>query len=72
MLGNGLSEYDQSPTDPHNLESLAYHDAVQNEHFAAFEQRDPTTGAYQRWYHPPRARTETTHSCTNVGWYAKF
>jgi hypothetical protein len=38
VFGNGLSEYDQSPTDPHNKRILAAVQGVQNEHYAAFEQ----------------------------------
>ena len=33
VLGNGLSEYDQSPPDPHNLRIIEAVDAVQNEHY---------------------------------------
>lgn len=28
VLGNGISEYDQSPTDPHNLEALEFMDVI--------------------------------------------
>ena len=45
VMGNGLTEYDQNPADPHNRRALAYMDAVQNEHFAVFEQIDHETGA---------------------------
>lgn len=38
VLGNGISEYDQDPTDPHNRDTLKFMDAIQNEHFAVFEQ----------------------------------
>eukprot|EP00466_Bigelowiella_natans_P008639 jgi/Bigna1/82827/fgenesh1_pg.98_\ len=44
VLGNGLSEYDQSPSDPHNRRIINHVGAVQNEHYAAFEQVDPSTG----------------------------
>jgi len=44
VFGNGLSEYDQDPQDPHNEGILSAVRGVQNEHFAAFEQvqRDGT------------------------------
>ena len=48
VMGNGFNEYsppNQDPTDPHNRESLQYMRAIQNEHFAAFEQVDRATGA---------------------------
>ena len=38
VFGNGLGEYDQSPTDPHNKGILAAVQGIQNEHYAAFEQ----------------------------------
>ena len=44
VLGNGLSEYDQSPTDPHNLQIVDAVAAVQNEHYGAFEQVNSKTG----------------------------
>lgn len=44
VMGNGLSEYDMNPADPHNRQALAYMDAIQNEHFAVFEQINRTTG----------------------------
>lgn len=44
VLGNGFSEYDQSPRDPHNRKILQYVNAVQSEHYAVFEQVDPKTG----------------------------
>ena len=44
VFGNGLSEYDQDPQDPHNKAILSMVNGVQNEHYAAFEQveRDGT------------------------------
>jgi hypothetical protein len=44
VFGNGLSQYDQSPTDPHNRRILDAVAGVQNEHFAVFEQVDGQTG----------------------------
>ena len=44
VFGNGLSEYDQSPSDPHSRRILTATRGIQNEHFAAFEQVDPKTG----------------------------
>ena len=38
VFGNGLSEYDQSPSDPHSRRILTATRGIQNEHFAAFEQ----------------------------------
>ena len=48
VFGNGLSEYDQSPTDPHSRRILTATRGIQNEHFAAFEQVDPATGALRK------------------------
>eukprot|EP00966_Prymnesium_polylepis_P299072 6910428-Prymnesium_polylepis.1 len=48
VFGNGLSQYDQSPTDPHNRRILSAVVGAQNEHFAAFEQVDPKTGALRK------------------------
>jgi hypothetical protein len=48
VFGNGLSQYDQSPTDPHNRRILEAVAGVQNEHFAAFEQVDAHTGALRK------------------------
>jgi hypothetical protein len=49
VFGNGLSEYDQSPTDPHSRRILSGEvKGVQNEHFAAFEQVDPATGGLRK------------------------
>lgn len=44
VFGNGLSEYDQDPSDPHSRRILNVTRGIQNEHFAAFEQVDPATG----------------------------
>ena len=38
VFGNGLSEYNQNPADPHNRRILDVVQGVQNEHYAAFEQ----------------------------------
>ena len=48
VFGNGLSEYDQSPTDPHSRRILSATKGIQNEHFAAFEQVDPATGELRK------------------------
>jgi hypothetical protein len=44
VFGNGLSQYDQSPSDPHNRRIVSVVGGVQNEHFCAFEQVDASTG----------------------------
>ena len=44
-MGNGFSEYNQSPTDPHNRRILGSMKGILNEHFAAFEQVNHRTGA---------------------------
>ena len=44
VFGNGLGEYDQNPRDPHNERILNVVDGAQNEHFAAFEQVNQSTG----------------------------
>ena len=33
-----IKRYDQDPSDPHNRDTLKFMDAIQNEHFAVFEQ----------------------------------
>ena len=44
VFGNGLNEYDQSPTDPHDFDILEHVAGIQNEHYAVFEQvRSPAT-----------------------------
>lgn len=48
VFGNGLSQYDQSPTDPHNRRIVGAVAGVQNEHFAAFEQLFPHNGTLRK------------------------
>jgi len=48
VMGNGFSEYNQSPTDPHHFRILDSMHGILNEHFAAFEQVDRRTGALNK------------------------
>ena len=60
VMGNGFSEYNQSPTDPHHRRILNSMSGILNEHFAAFEQVDSRTGALRK--------DKVSDAFSGVGW----